>query len=358
MSDTQDLVAIPEDGALDIFSKPEAAGLEPFLKIVREKVAAFVPDLSTAKGRKEIASMAYKVARSSTLIDDAGKKVVADLKELPKQIDKNRKAARDELEALKLQVRQPLDDYEAKEEQRVAKHVAAIDAIDSVTMIAENDYSISANALNALMITKLVVRDEDREEFTDEYTIAIKRASLAISSAIKRAERREADAAELAQLRADAAERDAKERAEEEARRVVGERQRAAEAAQRQEAERAAAEAERQRKAVEEAARVEREAGERRELALRLEIEKTQREAAEAEAMRRREAQEAADRAAEAEHQAVAETARREADIAHRTQVNHAAVAALMEGGLTEEGARLVVTLIAKRLIPGISIFY
>ena len=38
------------------------------------------------KGRDAIASMAHKVARSKTYIDNAGKDTVAELKTLPKQI--------------------------------------------------------------------------------------------------------------------------------------------------------------------------------------------------------------------------------------------------------------------------------
>jgi hypothetical protein len=43
--------------------------------------------------------MAYKVARSKTALDDGGKKLVADLKQIPKKIDAERKRVRDPLDA-------------------------------------------------------------------------------------------------------------------------------------------------------------------------------------------------------------------------------------------------------------------
>ncbi|EGT6367902.1 cell envelope biogenesis protein TolA, partial [Escherichia coli] len=52
---------------------------------------SFVPDITTAKGRKEIAYLAYKVAQTKTYLDGLGKDLVAELKEIPKLIDANRK---------------------------------------------------------------------------------------------------------------------------------------------------------------------------------------------------------------------------------------------------------------------------
>ena len=40
------------------------SGIDKILASIREKVKDFEPDMTTEKGRKEIASMAYKVART------------------------------------------------------------------------------------------------------------------------------------------------------------------------------------------------------------------------------------------------------------------------------------------------------
>ncbi|MFB6449293.1 hypothetical protein ACFDR1_16895, partial [Bradyrhizobium sp. 1AS5L] len=63
-------------------------------------------------------------------------------------------------------------------------------------------------------------------------------------------------------------------------------------------------------------------------------------------------------RAADEQARIAAETEKREADTKHRAKVNNAAVAALVKGGIAEEAAKAVITLIAKRQVPAISISY
>lgn len=57
-----------------------------------------VPDITTQTGRDAIASMAAKIARSKTYLDNLGKLYVDELKELPKQVDAERRAMRNRLE--------------------------------------------------------------------------------------------------------------------------------------------------------------------------------------------------------------------------------------------------------------------
>ena len=52
------------------------------------------------------------------------------------------------------------------------------------------------------------------------------------------------------------------------------------------------------------------------------------------------------------------EAKRREADKAHKAAINSAALQAFVTGGMTEECAKLAVTLIAKKSIPAVSITY
>lgn len=77
----------------------------------------FTPDLTTAAGRKAIASQAYKVAQTKTALDAAGKAVVDELKALPKRVDEGRKALKDGLDAIRDEVRQDLTTWEEKREQ-------------------------------------------------------------------------------------------------------------------------------------------------------------------------------------------------------------------------------------------------
>lgn len=110
MSEVTDLVVIEKANAMTVFQSADQ--IEEILQKVEREVMSFVPDITTAKGRKEIASLAYKVAQTKTYLDGLGKDLVAELKEIPKLIDANRKTVRDRLDELKAKARQPLTDYE------------------------------------------------------------------------------------------------------------------------------------------------------------------------------------------------------------------------------------------------------
>ena len=103
---------------LDIAVLFSGDGMDKILKEIESKAMAHVPDLTTAQGRDDIKSMAYKVAQSKTLIDGLGKDLVSDWKKKAKAIDDHRKTARDFLDDLKVKVRQPLTDWETVEAEK------------------------------------------------------------------------------------------------------------------------------------------------------------------------------------------------------------------------------------------------
>jgi len=152
-----------ENGALIVAEKLDVTvvfsdkGMAKLLDEIKTKVIAHVPDISTEQGRKDIISLAYKITRSKTLIDDLGKGVVAEWKKKAKLIDEHRKTARDFLDDLKNTARQPLTDWEAeqaiikeKEEQiekeRIMKRTEALFAVNvilpfmDVAQMSEEEY--------------------------------------------------------------------------------------------------------------------------------------------------------------------------------------------------------------------------
>jgi len=100
---------------LDVAVVFSDGGMDKLLKEVESKAMAHVPDLSTDQGRKDIASMAHKVARSKTLLDDLGKEAVADWTAKTKRVNGIRKTARDFLDGLKDRVRKPLTDWDVEQ---------------------------------------------------------------------------------------------------------------------------------------------------------------------------------------------------------------------------------------------------
>lgn len=104
---------------------------EAFAKGASDKINTIIDDITTMaktaveglsvddeEARKKIASTAYDVARSKTTLDDAGKKFIEGPQAEINRVNKTRKEARDALDALKIDIRKPLTEYEAAEKKR------------------------------------------------------------------------------------------------------------------------------------------------------------------------------------------------------------------------------------------------
>lgn len=353
-TETQLAIVPPKETALQVFQA--ANGLDPYLQQIRAEIDAFVPDVSTKKGRDAIASIAHKVARSKTALDNVGKELVAELKEIPNKIDAERKRMRDTLDAWKDEVRAPLNAWEQAEADRVARHTDRIDWLrnrdDQVAELSAADIQARIAEAEAVEV------GPDWEEFEAE-AHRVKAATLTVLQlALTKRQAYEAEQAELERLRAEAAQREQKEREERIAREAAEQAQREAE--QRAQAEREAA----VRREAEARA-----AAERRELELKLAAERAERERVEAQQraeQAERDAEARAERAAAAERQRQAdeqarqeaEARAREADIAHKTAVLTSIKEAFMSAGVTEEQAKAIINMIRKGEVPSVSITY
>ncbi|EGT0673988.1 hypothetical protein JAF85_004806 [Citrobacter werkmanii] len=164
MSEVTDLVVIEKQNAMAVFTTKEQ--LDPIIEAIEKEARSLVPDVSTRKGRDAIASMAHKVARSKTYIDNAGKDLVAELKALPKQIDESRRIVRERLDALKDEVRRPLTEWEAEQERIKAEE--AMNAMHSEALEMNEEFDrqraaqIEADHEMALLMNDKF--DRDREE--------------------------------------------------------------------------------------------------------------------------------------------------------------------------------------------------
>lgn len=326
MSEVTDLVVIEKQNAMAVFTTKEQ--LDPIIEAIEKEARSLVPDVSTRKGRDAIASMAHKVARSKTYIDNAGKDLVAELKALPKQIDESRRIVRERLDALKDEVRKPLTDWENAEsarkdalQQRLADLRSLADVIDSV-----GNYLPSVEIQQRIESAKAVALDESWQEVAAEAGVAKDATIQQLEAALIVAKQREHEAAELERLRKEAEEKARLEREEN---------------IRREAAERARRDAEAMHKAeIEAAAR--REAREKQEAEERARREKEEAVAAE----RRRQEEAEAARLAEEQRKAE-EEARRAADKEHRRTVNRRVYADLIAQGIPEEYAQKAVLAIA-----------
>ncbi|MEX6255490.1 MULTISPECIES: hypothetical protein [Providencia] len=329
-----ELVVIEKSTALEVFKSSDS--VEDIIRKVEQEVNSFIPDVSTAKGRKEIASLAYKVAQSKTYLDGLGKDLVAELKEIPKLIDANRRTVRERFDTLRDKVRQPLTEWEAEQERIEAEKQMLAWHEEALEMNAAFDKALAERIESDHEIALLMNEKFDRD--LAEAKAEAERQRIAHEEELKRqaAEQARLAAEQKAQQEIEAAaqrEREAKEAAE----RAEREKQEAIQRAE-QEAKEAKEKAERDAK----------EAQERAEREKQLAIEAERKKAHKAEQARLAE-----------EERKRQEDAKRQADIEHQRIFNREAVSDLVENGFfNEEMAIEFIKLVKKNKIRHITINY
>jgi hypothetical protein len=392
-----------------------AADNEDILGKLAKELSGFKPDISTEAGHREIASKARKAATAKMDLIRLAGTLKADHQKVLKGVVAEEKIITERMDGLRDSIRAPLTEFEQREERRIKAHEDALTEIAGWSDIPADAPSADIAArLDELDNSPLLARDW--EEFRDRAREVMRQSVGYLRAHHAAAVTREAEAAELTRLRAEAAER---ERQEAERLRIARETEIARQAA---EAARAAAEAEAARKAreVEEAVQREREAAAERErlqaeALARAEREKTEAETriaaemaraqvereqaaqreeqarvAAAEQMRRaalgaEERAKAAAARAEADKLLAAEVAanaererarreqaaadaaaeRRAANVAHRKQINNEALVGILKAigqtcegeGATEIG-KAITTAISKGSVPHVSIAY
>lgn len=352
---TNQLAIIETMSPQEIFN---GRNIESILSKVAEEVRTEESDISTDKGRKEIASRAYKIARSKTFLDDLGKKLGEDAQAKLNAINSERKKCREFLDSLKDEIRKPLTEWEQSEKRRVENHEREILKIKELGLSAELNWQTMGQSQIQSSILEIESCDRDWEEFEGRSKTEITAALQKLGKSLDALARFEAERAELARLRAAEAERIQKEREERIAKDAAERARIEAEARADAEAKRIAAAAEQENQRVigekidaeQRAARIlaEKEASERRaqEAAVRAEAEKTR--AVEQERLRIERERQAALAAEQA----------RENNRKHVAKINRSVLDALVLVGAPDELGKAIVTAIATGKIPHTKIQY
>lgn len=362
----KDLIPIETPQLPELF-KPH--GLDDIINAIATEARAVVPDIKTVHSRAAIASLAAKVARSKTYLDELGKEYVTQLKELPKQVDAERRRMRLALDNLRDEVRKPLTEWEEAQQRHQEELRAKLDAIEPQT-----DPTTTAEAEAEVIRVNAIMIDETWEMFEVEGKTRKDAYLYRLSKILERLEteaRIKAAEAEAHRLLMEAeAEERAREKLEQERQAIARQAKELEEKAQRQALEaalekRRAAEREKQLAEREEMAK--RQAAEREKLlAEREELSKRQAEAIKKareeqilENQRRleqeREARATLEQVANDQAQVIADarlsmtpdTTPREALASHKDE----AVADLMHAGIDRNTAWTVVTAIGYGVI-------
>jgi hypothetical protein len=320
-----------------------------------------VPDVTTDKGRRAIASLAYRVTRAKTTLDKAGLGLTEGWRKQIKAVNESRFKMVAELDQLAEEVRKPLTEWERAEEDRQRRIELTITRLEQAAVIAEDDTSASVEARGRTIFDEALDAEVIGDRL-DEVQGVKNRVIESLLRARDRLRQEEADRAELERLRAEAA---AREEADRIAREM--EEREAAEARRKEEDERRAREAAEARKAeikaaAEAAAKAAREEAEARRRAEDEEKDRLARERLEKMEKERAEAQRIADEARKKLEERAAEeaaTAKREKDKKHRRDVQAEATADIVQlCKLDEEIANKVVLAIASGSVRNVQIVY
>jgi hypothetical protein len=155
--ESKQLITIEQVDIFDIFT--QHGKLETLLLNLQTNVLKMKSDVQTPEGRQEITSLGYNIARTKTYIDNIGKELTTEYKEVPKKIDAIRKNARELLDNLKDEVKKPLEEWQ-KEQEKIAYQLDIFNKWDEAH--AMHDTFIEAKKQQAQRIEiERLQREED-----------------------------------------------------------------------------------------------------------------------------------------------------------------------------------------------------
>jgi len=204
------IIELPKTNALQVFTEPQ--GIEPYIDKIRKEALSHVPDLTTKIGRQEIASIAMKVAKCKTYLEDAGKQLCdqerSKIDATLSAVMASRKQIKEELDALRDEVRKPLTDWENAEAERKGKIESRIEAMKRLPEIGSDSFALQKH-LKRLESTEI---DESFGEYTADAAIARTHAIRDCNIRLEAQLKNEANQRELEELRIRNAEQAQKDR--------------------------------------------------------------------------------------------------------------------------------------------------
>lgn len=305
-------------------------GLDQFYSKVESVVLSEVPDITTAKGRARIISLAAKVSSSKVAVEKPGREYLKSIKALPKEIETELREFTQKMDKLRDKVREPVTILEEAEKARIARIQDVLSRIDTIAGMPTADpqanmVTLAAwlDDLNAIEIT------DDLEEFKESAKAKKEAAFGNLNRAINARQQFDNQQLEIERLR----------KAQEERDRIERERQIAEKAKHEAEiqAERDKAEVEARAKAAEERlVRQQQEANEREQQA------------------RDQERQRIAQEKLEFERQEAA----RAADKENQRKVNNEILQAVMQFCVNEKAAKALVSAMIRGEVPNVGVKY
>lgn len=364
----------------------QVAAYTPFyaqLATLEKDNSALVFDYESKKGNKEARSHVFALRKTKSALEATRVEAKAESLRVGRAVDFEAKEISARIEAMITVHQAEIDKIEQREKDRVAALQKRLAYIEPRALSYATSNDVRKDIAHVEAITIMPDWEEFMAQAASTKDTVLKRLAIELEAVLKR----EAEAVELARLRAETI-------AREQADRDAAIAKAAAEQAQREAAEKAAQEAAKAAKAIADAkaeadrkeaaaalalkqererALAEQEAAALRESQLKIQAQQAEQRRIAAEQQAEQERKDAIARAekqaadavvAEQERVAAAkraedaETAKRERNRAHKAAINNAALESLIAGGVAEECAKAVVTLIAQGKVENVSIAY
>tara|TARA_R110000737_G_scaffold212309_3_gene229752 strand:- start:1901 stop:2926 length:1026 start_codon:yes stop_codon:yes gene_type:complete len=199
-----EVITIPHKNDVPaLFSKKD--GIEKLVRQIEKQARAVVIDHSTAKGRKEVKSLAAKVSRSKTLIDEVGKEQNEERNRQNKEVNALRNLAKERLDTLRDEIKAPVEAWEQAEAERVRQHMIKMDTFDLERTTGHDSSDTIQGVIDTIKAAKV---DEAWEEYEADAKAAKAAALVKYEGDLGIAKAREAQEAELEALRAEKVQRD------------------------------------------------------------------------------------------------------------------------------------------------------
>jgi hypothetical protein len=188
------------------FESDEKVG--EILSAIERACRALHLSVATPADRRFIGSMAYKISRTKTAMDSIGKGLTEEAKKLIDTINARRRVAVTRLDALRDEIRKPLDDWEAADDLRKDRIKTRIADAFGLRHLPETSAELRAMQDHAIAIELDDTWQEFLEDATKQKDAFVRLLGGKIADAVRIEEReaeleleRQAQAAELARLR-------------------------------------------------------------------------------------------------------------------------------------------------------------
>ena len=205
---SKELIPLNNLNALEVFSKE--GGLDPIINKIREQVKSEVFDVSTEEGRKHIGSVARKIGSAKATLEKMALNLTEDWRTKTSAVNAEKKRVKEELDALRDEIKAPLDEYKEKQRLRVERHETLLSGLENADLFEFPNPTTDLIAERINLIGDIYERDW--EEFKARADIAYNESKQKLEALYEARVKSDEEQAELERLRKEKEERDRKDR--------------------------------------------------------------------------------------------------------------------------------------------------